>query len=165
MPKGFIVNPHRLDPYKNYNCLDTYLGDDFLGRFINYYRLEWGHDAAPADPKAPPGRRDGWPAKEEDNLTGGVPVLAHPRSPGYEIPDDVIESLAGVGLGGIEVFHFDHDETTRTRLTQLAKSLNLVMTGGSDDHGSYQPGGQPGRGLGAETTPQQEYERLLTQAS
>ena len=96
---------------------------------------------------------------------GGVPVLAHPRSPGYEIPDDVIESLAGAGLGGIEVFHFDHDETARTRLTQLAKSLNLIMTGGSDDHGSYQPGGQPGRGLGAETTPQQEYERLLTQAS
>jgi predicted metal-dependent phosphoesterase TrpH len=95
---------------------------------------------------------------------GGVPVLAHPRSPGYEIPDDVIESLAGAGLGGIEVFHFDHDKTARTRLTQLARSLNLIMTGGSDDHGSYQPGGQPSRGLGADTTPQQEYERLLALA-
>src|ERR1700676_750918 len=49
------------DPYKNYSCLDTYLGTDFMSRFVNYYRLEWGHDAAPSDPKAPPGRRAGWP--------------------------------------------------------------------------------------------------------
>src|ERR1700755_2919899 len=51
-----------VDPYKNYSCLDAYLGTDFLSRFINYYRLEWGHEAAPSDPKAPPGRRDYWPA-------------------------------------------------------------------------------------------------------
>jgi len=50
------------DPYKNYGCLDSYLGSDFLTRFINYYRLEWGHDSAPADPKAPPSRRAEWPA-------------------------------------------------------------------------------------------------------
>jgi hypothetical protein len=49
------------DPYKNYSCLDSYLGDDFITRFINYYRLEWGHDSAPSDPKAPPSRRDYWP--------------------------------------------------------------------------------------------------------
>jgi hypothetical protein len=53
------------DPYKNYSCLDTYLGDDFITRFVNYYRLEWGHDAAPADPKAPPSRRDYYPATPE----------------------------------------------------------------------------------------------------
>ena len=100
---------------------------------------------------------------------GGVPVLAHPRSPGYEIPDEVIEELAGTGLAGIEVFHFDHDEATRTQLMRLAKSLNLVTTGGSDDHGSYVPGGPlpatSARGLGAETTPPGEYERLLALAS
>jgi Putative beta-barrel porin-2, OmpL-like. bbp2 len=49
------------DPYKNYACLDAYLGSDFWSRFINYYRLEWGHEAAPADPKAPPSRRAEWP--------------------------------------------------------------------------------------------------------
>ena len=52
--------PYGGDPYKNYNCLDAYLGTDFLSRFINYYRLEWGHDAAPADPKAPASRRPEW---------------------------------------------------------------------------------------------------------
>src|ERR1700678_3369773 len=50
------------DPYKNYSCLDPYLGTDFASRLVNYYRLEWGHDAAPADPKAPPSRRADWPA-------------------------------------------------------------------------------------------------------
>lgn len=53
--------PYGGDPYKDYNCLDPYLGTDFFSRFINYYRLEWGHEAAPADPKAPPSRRDYWP--------------------------------------------------------------------------------------------------------
>jgi predicted metal-dependent phosphoesterase TrpH len=100
---------------------------------------------------------------------GGVPVLAHPRSPGYEIPDEVIETLADAGLSGIEVFHFDHDQSQRMRLAQLARSLNLIMTGGSDDHGSYLPGGRPpegsGHGLGSETTPPEEYERLLALAA
>lgn len=48
-------------PYRDYNCLDTYLGSSFWQRFVNYYKLEWGHAAAPSDPKAPPSRRDGWP--------------------------------------------------------------------------------------------------------
>jgi predicted metal-dependent phosphoesterase TrpH len=99
---------------------------------------------------------------------GGVPVLAHPRSPGYEISDEVIQELADVGLGGIEVFHFDHDPAQRSRLSQLARSLGLIMTGGSDDHGAYQPGQSAAgehRGLGSETTPRDEYERLLALAS
>jgi Putative beta-barrel porin-2, OmpL-like. bbp2 len=57
--------PANCDPYKNYSCLDTYLGSDFWSRFTNYYRLEWGHEAAPSDPKAPAGRREGWPTTPE----------------------------------------------------------------------------------------------------
>jgi 3',5'-nucleoside bisphosphate phosphatase len=90
---------------------------------------------------------------------GGVPVLAHPRSPGYEVSDEVIAGLADAGLAGIEVFHLDHDEAERARLARLAASLDLIATGGSDDHGSYN-----GHGLGAETTPEREYERVLALA-
>jgi hypothetical protein len=50
------------DPYVNYSCLDAYLGDDPFTRLFRYYQLEWGKDGPPADPKAPPGRRAGWPA-------------------------------------------------------------------------------------------------------
>jgi hypothetical protein len=53
------------DPYKNYSCLEPYLGDDFMTRLANYYRLEWGHDSAPTDPKAPSSRRDYWPTTPE----------------------------------------------------------------------------------------------------
>src|SRR5215475_1780630 len=48
-------------PYKKYECLDAYLGDGFLERLINYYRLEWGRDKPPSDPDAPSARRAGWP--------------------------------------------------------------------------------------------------------
>jgi hypothetical protein len=91
---------------------------------------------------------------------GGVPVLAHPRSPGYEIGDEVIARLAAVGLAGVEVFHPDHDHSERSLLTALARRLGLVVTGGSDDHGSFN-----NSGLGSETTPPGEYERLLSQAA
>ena len=68
-------------------------------------------------------------------------------------------SLARVPLGKAE----------RDRLTGLARSLDLISTGGSDDHGTFLPGGRlpaspAGHGLGAETTPPQEYERLLALA-
>jgi len=91
---------------------------------------------------------------------GGVPVLAHPRSPGYEITDEVIIGLAAAGLAGVEVWHPDHDHAERTRLAALASGLGLVATGGSDDHGSFNDSG-----LGCRTTPPEEYERLLSQAS
>lgn len=90
---------------------------------------------------------------------GGVPVLAHPRSPGYEVPDEDIARLAHAGLCGIEVFHPDHDQEERARLSELARSLGLVATGGSDDHGSFN-----NHGLGLETTPFEEYELLLALA-
>ena len=65
-----------VDPYKNYACLDTYLGDDVLTRFVNYYRLEWGEGTAPSDPNAPAGRRDGWPATPET-----TPPMAYTEFP------------------------------------------------------------------------------------
>jgi hypothetical protein len=50
-----------VDPYKNYACLEAWLGTDFISRLVNYYRLEWGHEAPPVDPKAPPASRADWP--------------------------------------------------------------------------------------------------------
>jgi len=58
------------------------------------------------------------------------------------------------------VWHPDHDHSERTRLAALASRLGLVATGGSDDHGSFNASG-----LGSQTTPPEEYERLLGQAT
>src|SRR5271157_4787600 len=64
------------DPYKNYSCLDAYLGTNVLQRFFNYYQLEWDHGTAPADPKAPPASREGWPKTPET-----VPPMAYTEWP------------------------------------------------------------------------------------
>src|SRR3984893_17168310 len=75
--------PYGGDPYKNYSCLDAYLGTDFFSRFVNYYRLEWGHDSAPADPKAPPSRRDYWPGTPQ--TTPPMPFTEWPWGGGTSI--------------------------------------------------------------------------------
>lgn len=93
---------------------------------------------------------------------GGASVLAHPRAgarPGY-YTDDQIRQLAGAGLTGVEVWHPDHDDAERMRLTALADELGLVATGSSDDHGQL-----TGHRIGCETTPVAAYERLAEQAS
>ena len=49
---------------------------------------------------------------------------------------DVIKELAGLGLGGVEIDHPDHDEDARKRLRRLADELGLITTGSSDYHGT-----------------------------
>ncbi len=53
------------DPYKNYSCLDAYLGTDVGERLVNYYKLEWGQSGPPSDPSAQAGRRSDWPSTPE----------------------------------------------------------------------------------------------------
>jgi hypothetical protein len=64
------------DPYKNYKCLDSYLGDGVLERFFNYQMLEIGHGTAPTDPNAPPTSRPGWP-----RTPATVPPMAYAEWP------------------------------------------------------------------------------------
>jgi hypothetical protein len=93
------------DPYKNYACLDPYLGTDFMSRFINYYKLEWGHEAPPADPKAPPGRRDYWPATPEaippypftEWPYGGTTALGVTRASSVDSP--LMAALSNTAVG------------------------------------------------------------------
>jgi len=64
---------------------------------------------------------------------GGVPVIAHP---GIMQKDEYIRELAGYGLKGIEVYHTDHNNSTTRHYEELAKSLGLLIAGGSDCHGA-----------------------------
>ena len=91
---------------------------------------------------------------------GGVAVLAHPGTPGYEVPDEVIARLAAAGLAGVEVWHPDQPAAERARARALAGELGLAATGGSDDHGAL-----TGYRIGAETTPPESWEHLAAQAS
>ncbi|OZM75165.1 phosphatase [Amycolatopsis antarctica] len=92
---------------------------------------------------------------------GGVTVLAHPfaRSRGRTVTPEVIGSLAGHGLGGLEVDHPDHDATTRETVAGLARELGLLRTGSSDYHGTNKT-----IGIGAETTDPEQFEALVARA-
>jgi len=91
---------------------------------------------------------------------GGVTVLAHPRA-GRDtwVHDEQITGLAAAGLAGLEVFHPDQSDAERVRLLALAHDLDLVVTGGSDDHGSLTD-----HRLGCETTPAGAYQDLISLA-
>ena len=90
---------------------------------------------------------------------GGVAVLAHPGavSRGAKISSGTVARLARAGLAGLEVHHPDHDQAERFRLGALAADLDLIPTGGSDDHGSL-----TGYRIGRETCPPESYERLMS---
>ncbi len=63
---------------------------------------------------------------------GGLPVLAHPV---WARADEMIPEMVEAGLGGLEVYHTDHDAATSRHYRKLAKEYGLLMTGGSDSHG------------------------------
>jgi hypothetical protein len=108
IPKGKKppIDCHANDaPYKDYSCLDAYLGEGFFERLMNYYRLEWGHEGPPADPNAPPGRRDYWPTTPQ--TTPPMPFTEWPYGAstllGVSRPNSVdsplMTALANTGLG------------------------------------------------------------------
>jgi predicted metal-dependent phosphoesterase TrpH len=67
---------------------------------------------------------------------GGVAVLAHP----YMLNNDaLITEFAGYGLEGIEVYYPEHSQAMVNFYLDLAKKLNLLVTGGTDFHGSAKP--------------------------
>ena len=81
---------------------------------------------------------------------GGVPVLAHPTwtrcqgEPLYRL----CACLKEAGLLGLEVFYSSHNRRQTSRFLELAKRLDLLVTGGSDFHGAANPGIHVGRGKG-----------------
>ncbi len=82
---------------------------------------------------------------------GGVPVLAHPGliafSKSHEL-EDFIDTLINYGLVGLEVYYTGHDDTLTSFYKKLADQKNLMATGGSDFHGTFNKGVSMGTGIG-----------------
>ena len=73
---------------------------------------------------------------------GGLAVLAHPVRLGVRDPiveEDLISELKDSGLGGLEVYHSDHQVADVARYESIAKKLGLAISGGSDFHGDAKP--------------------------
>jgi predicted metal-dependent phosphoesterase TrpH len=93
---------------------------------------------------------------------GGVAIIAHPFASlrGKIISAQYLETLVGAGLDGIEIFHRDHNQAEREQLLELARRYQLIVSGGSDYHGS----GKENR-LAENSTQQSQWERICEAAT
>lgn len=93
---------------------------------------------------------------------GGVAIIAHPFASlrGRIISAEYLESLVDAGLDGIEIDHRDHNESEREQLRAMARRYSLIITGGSDYHGT----GKENR-LAENTTDMAQLERIFSRAS
>lgn len=89
-------------------------------------------------------------AVELIRLANGIPVLAHPML--YHLDDasmdELIESLKAVGLTGIEGFYSTYSRADEEHVRSLANRHQLLLSGGSDFHGSTKPDIDLGTGKG-----------------
>lgn len=69
--------------------------------------------------------------------SGGVPVLAHPKSLGLNDKEFLIliKDMINCGLKGIEVYHSTHSEGETDYYLSIAQKYGLLTSGGSDYHG------------------------------
>ncbi len=72
---------------------------------------------------------------------GGIPVIAHPYQTNLENNqlEQLIKKLIDYGLKGIEVFYSLHSKSQIEQYLNYARKYNLLITGGSDFHGSNKP--------------------------
>jgi len=93
---------------------------------------------------------------------GGMAVLAHPYYMG--MASDLIAStltrLKAAGLVGIEAYYPEHTEGQTRLYVEMAQRFDLLVTGGSDFHGTIKPNIALGWGRGSLRVPYVLFERL-----
>jgi len=76
---------------------------------------------------------------------GGIASLAHP----IRVHEDVtalMPELCAAGLNALEAYHSDHGQAETELYLQLARRYGLLVTGGSDYHGTLKPDVRLGTG-------------------
>jgi 3',5'-nucleoside bisphosphate phosphatase len=82
------------------------------------------------------------------HAAGGVAVVAHPGRLPAITRDRVLAACLEAGADGLEAWHPQHDLDEQRRWAGQAERRGLLVTGGSDYHGSHKPGIALGRGAG-----------------
>jgi predicted metal-dependent phosphoesterase TrpH len=96
---------------------------------------------------------------------GGVPVVAHPgrfAGGGFRW-EDAMADLQRQGLEGLEGYYGEYRAAEQRYFVALAARLGMVVTGGSDYHGTHKPGLRLGTGLGGLKVPDDLLDRLEMQ--
>jgi hypothetical protein len=99
---------------------------------------------------------------------GGVAVLAHPyqlKLASVEEVERLIVELAALGLDGIEAIYSRHSEDERRAYAQMARRHGLLVTGGSDYHGTYKPDLSIVRGKGDLAVPYELLDEIRRRAA
>lgn len=96
--------------------------------------------------------------KEAIELTlasGALPVIAHPHTLGIDssLLGSYLRELKEYGLVGVESYYGKYSPDERVELVDIAETLSLVATGGSDYHGTYKVGLKIGIGEGDLSVP------------
>lgn len=81
---------------------------------------------------------------------GATTILAHPYTMQLQGEDEAkaIADMWEMGLDGIECHYTEHTRTMTEKYLALAERLGLLVSGGSDFHGSAKPDIHLGRGRG-----------------
>ena len=71
------------------------------------------------------------------NKCGGIAVLAHPGQIYKPLEvERIIKNLKFYGLNGVEVYHPSHSRNETNNFYNLTRKYKLLITGGSDYHGT-----------------------------
>ncbi|MDX1623768.1 MAG: PHP domain-containing protein [Gemmatimonadota bacterium] len=119
--EGTIARPHVARALIDRGHVDTY--DEAFDRFL-------GRDR-PAFVDKP--RLDPSEACALIRGAGGIASLAHP---GSFRRDDLIPALVEAGLEALEVRHTSHSAAQARHYERMARTMDLLPTGGSDFHGT-----------------------------
>lgn len=94
---------------------------------------------------------------------GASVSLAHPfhSLKTWDAVQEYAEKLAGAGLTAIEAWHSTHSEEQTQKLLELARRLDLAVTGGTDYHGEKKKGLFLGVGYGNMATPESALRDLI----
>lgn len=126
-------------------AFDAYIGKG-KPAYVDKYRIDW--------------RR----AIQLVRDAGGRAVLAHPgllNLPDEDMLERLIVMMKSAGLSGIEVYYPDHTSQQTACYEALARSHDLIMTGGTDYHGAMTPHLELGVGRGDLHVPYDLFEEIV----
>ncbi|WP_312000883.1 PHP domain-containing protein [Paenibacillus forsythiae] len=121
-PDESVGRPHIADELVRLGA-----ASDMRDAFDKY--LAEGKPAFVSPPRISPGEACQWIAEAK-----GKAVLAHP---GLYGDDELVRGiLEGGGFAGVEAYYSDHGSAEERRYLEMAREYGLLVTGGSDFHGS-----------------------------
>ena len=94
---------------------------------------------------------------------GGIPEIAHPITLGMDLrqTEELLKKMVDLGLLGVEAIYTTHSPEDTKKYCLMAEKLGLLVTGGSDFHGSFKENIEIGTGSGSLDIPYHLYEKLI----